>query len=533
MPVMVPGDVRAVAAVLCLAAGTALMAQSSASDEEVSRRQLESGRSFARQGNYQEALKDFRAVADTHATSTVADNALLEIARYYLDVAGDTKEASTAVEAILKTYPTSDSAPDAYLIAGRLALARSHQPAELDAALANFDRVFRLFPNSEAVPRALALAGQTLWYGGRYHEALATLGRVGLEYASNPAAAEAHLAASQVMVSLGDPVSAMEELQQVRNHWANLPESATALARITLLHRLYVRAPKSPAYALTSETVGPARLDDVSALAVTPRGFLYWSTDSTVGTNAPATEPRVPALGKPRGLAVDTAGLVTVLETSALRPLVGDPMPLLVGNSKGQQVSLDHVDAAVQLSNGEWVVMDGGDKYLLRFSRTGQYVGGFATAKATRLAVNAVDDVAALDRDEKAVVFFDAAGKLIGKLPFKGAGYELSDPQDLAYDSFGHLYVLDRRAIVVFSPYAPAAPAAAAPAAGRRGGGPPASAPAAAAPAVRTVSYRLLAAFSEPEKSTTGMDRARAFALDASGGVYLYDERAHHVLVYR
>ena len=59
------------------------------SDEDVARRQLESGRSFARQGNYTEALKDFRAVADTHAATSVADDALLEIARYYLDVAGD------------------------------------------------------------------------------------------------------------------------------------------------------------------------------------------------------------------------------------------------------------------------------------------------------------------------------------------------------------------------------------------------------------------------------------------------------------
>lgn len=510
------------AMLLSTASAVALTAQSSTSDEEVSRRQLESGRSFARQGNYQEALKDFRAVADTHGTSSVADNALLEIARYYLDVGGDTRQAQQAVDAILKTYPTSDSAPDAYLMAGRLALAKSHQPAELDAALANFDRVVRLFPSSDAVPRSLALSGETLWYAGRYNEALSLLGRVSLEYSSHTAAAEASLASGRVMVSLGDPISAMEELQQVRNRWPNTPEAQTALARITLLQRLYVRAGRGPAYVLSNETVGPAKLNNVSALALSPKGYLYWSTDSTVGTTAPASEPAIPALGKPRGLAFDTSGTLAILEQSAIRPLTGTAMPLLVGNSKGEQVALDHIDAAVQLSNGDWVIMDGGDKYILRFTRAGGYIGGFATAKVSRLAVNVVDEVAGLDRDQKSVDFFDATGKPIGRLPFKGVGYDLQDPEDLAYDSFGHLYVLDRGTLAVFSPYpAPGAPAAAA-----------ATAPASSA-TDRGAAYRLLTTFSEPEKSTTGFKRGAALAIDESGAAFLYDERAQRVLVYR
>src|SRR5215471_12354000 len=125
------GLVATVGAFVALGATTA--AQQSSSDEDVARRQLESGRSFMRQGNYTEALKDFRAVADTHATSSVADDALLEIGRYYFEIANDYPAASTAVDDLLKKYPTSNSAPDAYVLAGRLALARSHQPSDLEA----------------------------------------------------------------------------------------------------------------------------------------------------------------------------------------------------------------------------------------------------------------------------------------------------------------------------------------------------------------------------------------------------------------
>jgi tetratricopeptide (TPR) repeat protein len=174
------------------------------------------------QGNYTEALKDFRAVADTHASTSVADNALLEIARYYLDVINDTKQATTAVEAILTKYPTSDSAPDAYVMAGRLALSRGHQPVDLEAAIANFDRVFRLFPNSDAVPRSLLYAGETHWYARRYDDALASFGRVTADYPTSASAADSYLGAGRVLVSLGRPVLAMEELQQIRNRWPEL-----------------------------------------------------------------------------------------------------------------------------------------------------------------------------------------------------------------------------------------------------------------------------------------------------------------------
>ena len=129
-------------------------------DEDIARRQLDSGRSFLRQGNYPEALKDFRAVANDHATSSVADDALLEIGRYFFEIANDYPAATTAVDDLLKKYPTSNSAPDAYTLAGRLALARSHQPADLEAALANFDRVIRLVPGVERRRQRAGVVGR-------------------------------------------------------------------------------------------------------------------------------------------------------------------------------------------------------------------------------------------------------------------------------------------------------------------------------------------------------------------------------------
>src|SRR5262249_50833585 len=78
-------------------AGTAILG-AQGNTEEFARRQYESGLSFMQTGRYAEALKDFQAVLDSFARSSVADNALLQIALYQLDVAHDTAAAQAAVD---------------------------------------------------------------------------------------------------------------------------------------------------------------------------------------------------------------------------------------------------------------------------------------------------------------------------------------------------------------------------------------------------------------------------------------------------
>jgi TolA-binding protein len=499
----------------CLAVSIGVGLAQSQSDDDVAKRQLESGRSFARQGNYVEALKDFRAVAETHPSSSVADDAWLEIARYYLDTAGDAKEAGVAVDAILKKYSTSDSAPAAYVMAGRLALARSRQSADLETALANFDRVPRLFPSSPEVPRSLLFLGDTLWFAGRRDEALGNLERMTADFPADPASADAFVSAGRALVSLGDPILAMAELQHARDRWPTSAAATTALARLTILDRLYIR-PRTgrAAYAYRPEQGGPQKFEKFVGLAVTGTGAAYWATESGTGVLTPADAPRPPGVAKARGLTLDNTGALVVIDGANLRPIGGAAKALFLPQSNGSSKPLDKADAAVQLSSGDWVVMDGDAKMIHRFGPDLKYLGPFSATRVTRLAVNTVDDIAALDRDGKTVTIFDVTGRVRTTVPLKGTGYDLQDPEDLAFDAFGHLYVLDREAVAVFSPY-PAAMTGPAPAPGV----PP--------------SYRLLTLFTLPDKDPGAFRRATAFGLDESGGIFLYDDRTQRVQVYR
>ena len=124
----------------------------------------------------------------------MADDALMQIALYQLDVAKDLTAAQAAADRLLKDYPNSDSAPMAYIIGGRLTIAKGRTAADVETALASFERVPRLFPGSEAVAAARFFAGDTLRLSRRVDEALDRFRRVTMEYPRSIWAARADLA---------------------------------------------------------------------------------------------------------------------------------------------------------------------------------------------------------------------------------------------------------------------------------------------------------------------------------------------------
>src|SRR5436190_20939255 len=192
--------------------------------DELARRQYESGLSFSQNGRYAEALKDFQVVVDSFPQSSVADDALLQIALYQLDTAHDLPAAKAAVDKMLKEYPSSDSAPMGYVVVGRLITAKGRTPADVDAALASFDRVPRLFPTSPAVAAARFFAGDTLRVARRSDEALDRFRRVTLEFPRSVWAARAGLAAAASLVAADRALQALARLQRIRLQFPNSAE---------------------------------------------------------------------------------------------------------------------------------------------------------------------------------------------------------------------------------------------------------------------------------------------------------------------
>src|SRR5262249_59768552 len=98
-----------------------LHAQSGSSDD-FARRQYDTALAFMKSGRADEALKDFQAIADNYPSSSVADQALLQLATYYWEHGGDREHAQVAVDQLLKIYGTGRAAPFAPLLDARLGL---------------------------------------------------------------------------------------------------------------------------------------------------------------------------------------------------------------------------------------------------------------------------------------------------------------------------------------------------------------------------------------------------------------------------
>ena len=265
------------------------------------------------------------------------------------------------------------------------------------------------------------------------------------------------------------------------------PEAAVALNWNTILYRLYIRAPSQPAYTASGRTLGAANLKyrDVSAVAVDPQDRVLLAHKNGLAVfDGKGTLVRSVNGDSPSAVALTFGGLPLQVRGNALIPEGALAIRLGLPQSDGKMKEIDEISAVLALSTGGWLVGDRKNKVVQMFSAEGKYEKAFVTTPVDRLVKSTLQDVAVLDRDAKQVSVFDWTGKSIGRVVARGTGYELTNPVDIAFDTLGHLYVLDRSkgAVLVFSS-----------------------------------PTKLLTTFSIPEKSPGAFQKAVAFALDSAG----------------
>jgi TolA-binding protein len=491
------------AVVVALVLGSTPAAQQT--NEDLPRRQYDSGVSFFQGQRYAEALKDFQAIIDSFPRSQVADNALLQIALYHLDVARDLPSTQTAVDQLLKVYPDSDSAPMAHVVGGRVSMTKGRSPADVDAAVASFERVERLFPGNEAVPAAGFYAGEALRLVRRHDEALERFRRVSASYPNSPWAARANLGAGYCLVHSERAYVALPEVQRVRQMQPQTAMAADALNINSILHRLYVRAPGQPAFSFSGRYIGDekANFDDVVGVRVDAsnrlllghkRGIAVFDAKGTLTSTVIANEPSA--------FFVDETGRIVFARQGSLHTEKVASMPVLVPQPAPKPArAVEEIPAALALSTGQRILVDKSEKLVIRVGTDGRYVGTFAGPINTeRLAMNRLDDVAMIEKDTKSITILDREGKPLSKILSKGPNYQFDEPVDITFDQLGHLYVLDRgkASVYVFGP-----------------------------------KNRLITTFTIAEKSPGAFTRARSLGLDATGRMYIFDERAKRIQVYQ
>ena len=476
------------------------------SSEELPRRQYESGLAFLKGQRYVEAMKDFQAIIDSFPKSQVADNALLQMALYQIDIAKDLGASQSAVDQLLKVYPDTDSAPMAYVVGGRISMAKGRSPSDVDAAVASFERVERLFPGNDAVPAAGFYAGEALRLVRRHEDALARYRRVTASYPRSPWAARANLAAGYCLAQADRATAALPEVQRVRQMMPASLEAEAALNINSILYRLHVRAPKAPAFAFSGRFIGEERsnFNDVVGLRIDPlhrvllgynKGIAVFDPKGTLTSTVTAQDPQA--------FFTDESNRVVFAREGALHTERVSSTPITVPPSEPNKPprAVEEIPSVVMTSTGQRLVVNKKDKTIVRFDPAGRYIGPFMTAINTeRVAINVLDDVAVIDKDAKAVSILDRDGKPLSKILAKGPNYQFDEPVDLAFDRLGYLYVLDRgkSSVYVFGPR-----------------------------------NRLITTFTLAENAPGAFTKARALGVDAAGRLYIFDEKAKRIGVYQ
>jgi sugar lactone lactonase YvrE len=189
---------------------------------------------------------------------------------------------------------------------------------------------------------------------------------------------------------------------------------------------------------------------------------------------------------------------ITISEDGGLR-VAGQPVLSLATTRPDGRLEPMRLDGGVVTSTGDMIVTNHDQKTLVRFAADGKPKGDFARGiAARRVAIDGFDRVAALDADAKSVVLLGRDGQIVTRIPDRGPMYQFRQAVDVAFDRLGHLYVLDRNAIHVFTPQ-----------------------------------NAWLTTISVPDKTPGSLSSAEAMALDSAARLFVFDSRASIVQVYR
>lgn len=330
----------------------------------------------------------------------------------------------------------------------------------------------------------------------RTADAIGNYQSVAAQYPASPWAARAVLEAARCLVMQGKWALAMRQMQDVRERFPKTPEAEQALERNTILHRLRLRPPGQAVfrYARTAVTGSAANVQRVLDVAVDSQNRVYVAMRRSVAvfSDAGALVMTIP-VSEFRAFAI-SGDVPMLFEERGIRSAAGPLVPIRIPDQNRERDA--DVQAAALVNGDTFVVADRRTRAIHRISASGAYGSPVASVDVSRIAVGPLGQIAAIERETLAVLLFEPDGTA-RRIPAQAAGYQIRAPVDLAFDPLGHLYLLERDSVIVFTP-----------------------------------TGEFLSVFS-PGTAAGAFRLGVALAVDAAGRLFIYDEDSERLQVYQ
>lgn len=435
---------------------------------------------------YKEALETWAQLLQSEPKSVFAPQALLNLARHQVEVERKPEAAMPFLDRLRSDYIHAPEAAEGLLLRGSLLTRQARRPGELKDAMAEFNRVLDLFPDSPAGAEARLQLGRAWRDQGRWDRALAEFIDSFRLHPGSAVAPQAMLEAAEVMDLMGDLNGCLQLLQRLRTEAPRSPEAQQAQWRmaVRVKHRLqkpplqsegswppgrtkWLKTPTLLAQGQDGELLifqydldhafrlregelvsqGPAA-PGARAMLAGPAGTVWLlSKNGLLREEAPAPQPL--ALGAISGAALDRWGNLWVADAKT-------PALTLLGPDGGSRsVASPTASALAPLPTGGLVIAADADRKLLMLDGDGQPRIVIPYGKdlpapfrsVTALAADGAGQVAALvDGGEfgEGVVIFGPDGAVLRQATFKTLGIA-GRIVSLALDRSGAVILCDRR----------------------------------------------------------------------------------------
>ncbi|HJV37771.1 MAG TPA: tetratricopeptide repeat protein [Geothrix sp.] len=384
---------------------------------------------------YQEAADTWTQLLQSAPGSVFAPRALLGLARLQVEVNHKPEAAMPFLDRLKADHIRTPEAAEGLLLRGTLLARQARRPAELKDAMAEFNRVIDLFPESPAVPEARFRLGRAWRDQGQWGRALQLFVESFRLHPDAAVAPRAMLEAAETMDLLDDLPGCLRMLQRLRTLAPHTPEAEEAAWRTAV--RVRHRLQKPP---LTNEGSWPAGrvkwLRTPILLATAPDGdlLIYQNDlDRAFRLHGGELTPTGPAATGAKAMVVSPAGEAWLLSKTGLAREQAAPMPL---NNLGalSGAALDHWGAL-------WVA-DAKTPALTVFNPDGTS-RTVASPTANALAALPTGGMAIASDADRKLLFLDADGQPRVVVPY---GKDLPAPfryvVALASDGAGQVAVL-------------------------------------------------------------------------------------------